>query len=92
VVPEAATTSIASCGSCSVNGSPFRPRDGLNSMAQAIINTYKHELLRNPHVIRDGRRWRTLDDLYLATVAWVGWYNHDRLHSALHDRSPRSRR
>ncbi len=59
-----------------------------NSMAEAIINTYKHELLRNPHAISDGRRWRSLDELYLATVAWVGWYNHDRLHSALDDRPP----
>jgi putative transposase len=59
-----------------------------NSMAEAIINTYKHELLRNPHAIPDGRRWRSLDELYLATVAWVGWYNHDRLHSALGDRPP----
>ena len=59
-----------------------------NSMAETIINTYKHELLRNPHLIPAGRRWRSLDELYLATVAWVGWYNHDRLHSALDDRPP----
>lgn len=59
-----------------------------NSMAEAIINTYKHELLRNAHVIPDGRRWTSLDELYLATVAWVGWYNHERIHSALDDRSP----
>ena len=59
-----------------------------NSMAEAIVNTYKHELLRNPHAIPDGRRWKNLDELYLATVAWVGWYNHDRLHTALDDRSP----
>jgi len=38
--------------------------------------------------ISDGRRWRSLDELYLATVAWVGWYNHDRLHSARDDRPP----
>jgi transposase InsO family protein len=45
-------------------------------------------LLSNPHAIPDGRRWRSLDELSLATVAWVGWYNHDRLDSALDDRSP----
>jgi putative transposase len=59
-----------------------------NAMAEAVINTYKHELVRNAHVIPDGKRWASLDELYLATVAWVGWYNHDRLHSALDDRSP----
>lgn len=40
--------------------------------ARSDLNTYKHELLRNPHAIPDGRRWRSLDELYLATVAWVG--------------------
>ena len=59
-----------------------------NAMAEAVINTYKHELLRNQHAIPDGRRWKSLDELYLATVAWVGWYNHERLHSALDHRSP----
>ncbi len=57
-------------------------------MAEAVINTYKHELLRNQHAIPGGRRWKSLDELYLATVAWVGWYNHERLHSALDHRSP----
>ena len=42
-----------------------------NSMAEAVINTYKHELLRNQHSIPDGRRWKSLDELYLATVAWL---------------------
>jgi putative transposase len=58
-----------------------------NALAEAVINTYKHELVRNPHVIPDGRRWRSLDQLILATTAWVGWY-HARFHSALDDLPP----
>jgi transposase InsO family protein len=46
-----------------------------NSMAEALINTYKHEPLRNQHAIPDGRR--------------LGWLvHHERLHSALDHRSP----
>ena len=26
---------------------------------------------------------RTVDDLELAILSWVHWFNHDRLHSAL---------
>jgi putative transposase len=59
-----------------------------NAMAEAVINTYKHELVRNPHAIPDGRRWRSLDQLTLATTAWVGWYNHERFHSSLDDLPP----
>jgi putative transposase len=59
-----------------------------NALAEAAINTYKHELVRNRHVIPDGKRWRSLDELTLATAAWVGWYNHERYHSALGDLPP----
>lgn len=27
--------------------------------------------------------WRGLDDLELATLSWVHWFNHTRLHSQL---------
>lgn len=59
-----------------------------NALAEAVINTYKHELVRNPHAIPNGKRWRPLDQLTLATTAWVGWYNHERCHSALDDLPP----
>jgi len=32
--------------------------------------------------------WRGLDDLELATLGWVDWFNHTRLHSALDYRTP----
>jgi hypothetical protein len=34
------------------------------------------------------RVWRTRTQLELAVVAWVGWFNHDRLHDALGDLPP----
>jgi putative transposase len=43
---------------------------------------YKTELIR-----RRGP-WRGLEDLELATLEWVDWYNHRRLHSACGNRPP----
>ncbi len=34
------------------------------------------------------RVWRTQTQLELAIVAYVGWFNHQRLHSALGDIPP----
>ena len=41
-----------------------------------MIGLYKTELIR-----RRGP-WRGLDDVELATLEWVDWYNHRRLHGA----------
>lgn len=30
-----------------------------------------------------GRPWRTADQLELATLEWIDWFNHRRLHEAL---------
>ena len=48
-----------------------------NAMAETVIGLYKSELitLRGP--------WRTVDDVELATLAWVHWWNDQRLHSAI---------
>lgn len=48
-----------------------------NALAESVIGLYKAELMhpRGP--------WRTLDDLELATLEWVDWYNHRRLHSSI---------
>jgi putative transposase len=48
-----------------------------NALAESVIGLYKTELMhpRGP--------WRTLDDLELATLEWVDWYNHRRLHSSI---------
>jgi putative transposase len=32
--------------------------------------------------------WKGLDDVELATLEWVDWHNHRRLHSACHDLTP----
>jgi putative transposase len=48
-----------------------------NALAETTIGLYKTELVR-----RRGP-WRGLDDLELATLEWVDWYNHRRLHGAL---------
>ena len=48
-----------------------------NAMAESVIGLYKTELVR-----QEGP-WRGLDDLELATLEWVDWYNHERLYEAL---------
>ena len=48
-----------------------------NAMAESIIGLYKSELItmRGP--------WRSVDDVELATLSWVHWWNTTRLHSAI---------
>ena len=46
---------------------------GINALAESIIGLYKTELVRNRGP------WRGLDDLELATLEWVDWFNHRRL-------------
>lgn len=50
-------------------------------MAESFVDTFKTELITD-------RVWRTRSELELAIVAWVGWYNHDRLHGELGDIPP----
>jgi putative transposase len=50
--------------------------------AESTIGLSKTELVR-----RRGP-WRHLDDLELATLEWVDWYNHRRLHSGCDHRPP----
>jgi putative transposase len=47
-----------------------------NALAETTIGLYKTEKIN-----REGP-WRTLADVELATLEWVDWYNHTRLHSA----------
>ena len=44
-----------------------------NALAETIIGLYKTEMVRNRGP------WRGLDDLELATLEWVDWFNHRRL-------------
>ncbi len=48
-----------------------------NAQAESLIGLYKTECTR-----RDGP-WRSVEDLELATLSWVHWFNNVRLHSAL---------
>jgi putative transposase len=60
-----------------------------NAMAESAIGLYKTELHRNPAAIADnGGPWRALDDLEIATCAWVAWFNEERIHGELQDRTP----
>ena len=53
-----------------------------NAAAEALNKLYKKELIwrRGP--------WRGLDDVELATLEWVDWYNNSRLHGHCGDIPP----
>jgi putative transposase len=48
-----------------------------NAMAEAFNSLYKAELVRNRGP------WQGLDDLEMATVEYIDWYNNRRLHGEL---------
>ena len=58
-------------------------------MDESVMGIFKTELHRNPAVLADnGGHWKGLDDLEIATCAWVSWFNEERLHGELNDRTP----
>ncbi len=60
-----------------------------NAMAESVMGLFKTELHRNPAALADnGGPWKELDDLEIATCAWVSWFNEQRLHSELGDQTP----
>jgi transposase InsO family protein len=60
-----------------------------NAMAETTIGLFKTELHRNPAAVAaNGGPWRGLDDLEIATCAWVAWFNAERLHGELDDHTP----
>jgi hypothetical protein len=52
-----------------------------NAMAESFVDSYKTELIAD-------RVWRSRSRLELTTVAWVSWFNHDRLHEVRGDIPP----
>lgn len=55
-----------------------------NALAETVNGLYKTELIRGP-----GRGpWKSVEDVELATLSWVHWYNTARLHSYLGDVPP----
>ncbi|GAA3009969.1 IS3 family transposase [Microbacterium aurantiacum] len=53
-----------------------------NALAEAVNGLYKTEL------IRQRGPWRTVEQVELATLEWVWWWNHQRLHGELDMRTP----
>ncbi len=53
-----------------------------NALAEAVNGLYKTEL------IRQQGPWKSVDDVELATLSWVTWFNTVRLHGALNDIPP----
>ena len=69
------TERLAEAGAVTSVGSRGDSYD--NALAESVIGLYKAELVR-----RRGP-WRGRDDLELATLEWVDWFNHRRLFSAI---------
>jgi putative transposase len=69
------TQRLAEAGAVASVGSKGDSYD--NAMAEAFNSLYKAELVRNKGP------WRGLDDLEIATVEYIDWYNNRRLHGEL---------
>lgn len=52
-----------------------------NALSESFVDSYKTELIAD-------RVWRTNAQLEVATVTYVGWFNHRRLHSSIGNRPP----
>jgi putative transposase len=52
-----------------------------NALAESFLDSYKTELIAD-------RVWRSRVQLELATVEYVAWFNHERLHESLGDIPP----
>lgn len=68
------TDRLADAGAVTSVGSKGDSYD--NALAEAVNGLFKAELIR-----RRGP-WRSVDDVELATLDWVDWWNNRRLHSA----------
>jgi putative transposase len=55
-----------------------------NAVAESFVDSFKTELITD-------RTWATRSQLELAVVEYVAWFNNERLHEALDDRTPRER-
>jgi putative transposase len=56
--------------------------DSYDALAETVVGLYKTECVRH-----DGP-FRSVDDLELATLSWVHWFNEIRLHGAIGRRTP----
>src|ERR1035437_5939671 len=74
------TERLADAGAVTSVGSRGDSYD--NALAESFNGLYKAELIRN-----DGP-WTGLDDVEFATLEYVDWFNHRRLHTELGMRPP----
>ncbi len=74
------TERLAEAGAVASVGSRGDSYD--NAVAESTIGLYKAEL------VRPRGPWRGIDDLELATLEHIDWFNHRRLHSACGDIPP----
>ena len=73
------TERLAEIGASASAGSVADSYD--NALAESVNATFKEELIHR-------KAWRTRTDVEIAVAAWVGWYNHHRIHRALGDIPP----
>ncbi len=71
------TERLAEIGAAASVGSVGDSYD--NALAETVIGLYKTELIRGP----DQGPWHDCTDVELATLGWVHWHNHQRLHTYL---------
>jgi putative transposase len=55
-----------------------------NALAESVNALYKTELIYGP----DQGPWRTVEEVELATLMWVKWYNEQRIHGYLNNIPP----
>lgn len=55
-----------------------------NALAETTNGLYKAECIYGP----DTTGWDDVDQVELETLAWVHWFNHDRLHGHCGDIPP----
>jgi putative transposase len=57
-----------------------------NALAETVNGLYKTELIYGP--AQEGKPWKTVADVELATLGWVHWHNTQRLHGYTGDLPP----
>jgi putative transposase len=57
-----------------------------NALAETVNGLYKTELIYGP--AQEGKPWKTVADVELATLGWVHWHNTQRLHGYTADLPP----
>jgi len=55
-----------------------------NALAESVNALYKTELIYGP----DQGPWKTVEEVELATLMWVKWYNEQRIHGYLNNIPP----